>query len=245
MNFKFKPKLHFKRFEFKYLLPVATADRIIPALLQIMDWDPFVVGSQSKSYLVNSLYFDSPALKNYYDKIAGIKNRKKFRIRFYGNRIDKKTIVFMEYKRKNGLIVKKDRIAHPWGLVSLFLLRKANINDFPKESSELLEEFLFERKKYSLKPRIIVTYMRKPLVGRGKNNLRITFDYDLRVARMPDVKLLTAYRKIMPNYLVLELKCDNIIPFKIHEIIQQYQLVRGSYSKYCYGIDKSYQLRCR
>jgi SPX domain protein involved in polyphosphate accumulation len=243
MKFQTKPKYRPKRLEFKYLLSLREADRIIPALLRIMDWDQHAQDKQDQSYQVNSLYFDSPTLKNYYEKIAGIKKRKKFRVRYYQNKVDDQTLVFLECKRKQGLVIKKDRVAQPWSLVRAFLAGQVKVGDFPQASQQLLMEFQYEKRKYQMKPKTIVSYSRRALVGRGKNNLRVTFDSGLSALKMPDLKLLSGSRKIMTRHLVLEIKCDNIIPARVHEIIQQYQLVHGPHSKYCYSIDRTYCLR--
>ena len=50
-------------------------------------------------------------------------------------------------------------------------------------SKAFFDELNYDLARYNLKPKLWVTYLRKPLIGRGKNNLRVTFDYYLKVKR--------------------------------------------------------------
>ena len=47
-----KLKLHFQRFEFKYYLPKSKADKLIPALLNYLDWDPYIKELNTDFYQV-------------------------------------------------------------------------------------------------------------------------------------------------------------------------------------------------
>ena len=85
MNTK-KLNLHFRRFEFKYHVPRAIADRIIPQMLNYMVWDEYSDGDEG--YEVNSLYMDTGEFKCYHEKIDGLMNRKKARIRTYKKNVD-------------------------------------------------------------------------------------------------------------------------------------------------------------
>jgi len=71
--------LHFRRFEFKYLLNKAEESRIKRYLARYMVPDP--QAHKTGSYEVVSLYFDSPAFYYYHEKTDGIKKRKKIRER--------------------------------------------------------------------------------------------------------------------------------------------------------------------
>ena len=88
-----KPTLHFQRFEFKYFLPRHLAKQLVAALLPHMEWDPYIKQSQG-FYRVNSLYFDSPDYACFWDKEAGVADRKKLRLRYYGESLTPETPVF-------------------------------------------------------------------------------------------------------------------------------------------------------
>lgn len=229
-----KPKLHFQRFEFKYYLPNNKADKLIPALLNHMDWDPYVKKSGRDYYSVNSLYFDSPDFGCFWDKESGIVDRKKLRLRFY-NQLDDLQPVFAEIKRKQDALVIKDRIKltpddcrqeqldH-----QLFNLAHQSPDD------NFIKELIWFKNRNSMRPKLFVSYKRKALIGKLDPRFRITFDYDIKAglshSLMPDQSRL---KEVYPYGVVLELKYNNVLPQWFHRIIQKYQLQRLAYSKYC------------
>jgi len=238
---KEKPKLHFQRFEFKYYLPKNTADKLIPALLNHMDWDPYIVaastsgsGSGQDFYSVNSLYFDSPDLGCFWDKESGVGNRKKMRFRFYED-VKDKSPVYLEIKRKKDALVIKDRIKLSAQDGSnnnldrhLSLLTKENTDD------EFLKELIWFKRRNSMKPKLFISYKRKALVGKKDKKFRVTFDYDIKTQLMSDLgKPTSRLKEVYPGGVVLELKYNNVLPVWFHQIIQKFQLERLSYSKYC------------
>ena len=90
----------FSRFEFKYVLNEKLKKKIEEQIQQFMKYDGFAHSEYNNSYFVRSLYFDSPSSFNFYEKIDGVKKRKKFRLRTYGKKIDESPL-FMEQKGRN------------------------------------------------------------------------------------------------------------------------------------------------
>ena len=78
---KEKPKLSFRRFELKYVMPANLADSILASISNFVKPDPYT--GDKDHYFVNSIYLDSPNFISYQEKLDGLKNRKKFRIRYY------------------------------------------------------------------------------------------------------------------------------------------------------------------
>ena len=154
-----KLKLHFQRFEFKYYLPKSKADKLIPALLNYLDWDPYIKELNTDFYQVNSLYFDNQTFGCYWDKESGLSDRKKLRLRYYNQLSNLNSPVFLEIKRKKDALVIKDRI-------SIDAASSSNDN-FDKKLSELLNadqdnDFLHElvwfKKRNTLRPKLFVSY---------------------------------------------------------------------------------------
>lgn len=232
-----KPTLHFQRYEFKYFLPKSKADKIIPALLNYMEWDPYIKGSGRDYYPVLSLYFDSPDFGCFWDKESGIADRKKLRFRFYENNIQSSTPVFLEIKRKKDALIIKDRIKiEPSDCAKnrlddkLMSLLKTDSDD------DFLRELIWFKKRNVLRPKIFVSYNRKALVGRVNKKFRVTFDYDIKAALAGDFLSYGRMKNIYPAGAVLEVKYDNVLPFWFQEIIQKYQLERLAFSKYCNAV---------
>lgn len=214
---KHRIKLHFRRFEFKYLVSSEQKDEIIRQIKSFMYLDPFV--TSGISYLVTSLYFDSPTLTFYRQNEAGLPDRKKIRFRHYDNN---QKIVFKEIKRKHQDIVYKDRV----------------ISDGPPDSPVEIEIKQLT-KLLHLRPTLWIKYNRQPWID-PKNNLRVTFDSDITAASAKFMSDREAkwFRKILPGHNIMELKFDGKLPWQIFNIISKFSLIREALSKYRLAVEK-------
>lgn len=231
-----KPALHFQRFEFKYPMHKPTADKIIPALLKHMKWDPFVAKNEDKFYYVTSLYFDNSGYGCFFEKESGEKFRKKFRLRIYDNEITPETKMFVEIKRKNNALVLKDRVILPARRAREIIVDNRsvdNFREFGEGDAEVLREFLWTKNYNCLTPKLLVSYKRKPLVSKYDEEARVTFDYDIKAKTTKWFDGERGFREVLPNALILEIKYNNVLPYWLHEIIQKYGLERVAFSKYC------------
>ena len=236
------PRLHFRRFEFKYPLPLSIVDSLIPELLRYMDWDDY--SAAQEYYHVRSIYYESERFKCFHEKHAGEKNRKKYRLRYYNDILSEHTTVFLELKRKDDLIVLKDRLVTSFGALKDPLVNhdiKAMVAAVGENNLPVAEEFLFDISLYQLEPKLLVQYKRKALFGKFDKNFRVTFDYELETARVDSLNTnaLTP-EQVNPEMAVLEVKFNGTLPEWFHQIIQSFELVRNSNSKfeqslnYCY-----------
>jgi len=237
-------QLKFRRFEFKYQLPLFLIDRIISDLLDYMEWDPFVIDRADKSYQVSSLYFDSAGLGCYHEKLAGVKKRKKFRLRTYATALEPLTKVFIEIKRKDDMAILKDRLVIDYQSHFSFLTN-GQPNFAPHQMSaqekEVLKEFLWTKNHNCLMPKIMVIYKRQPLISRLDHRFRITFDSHLQAHPANRLSFSDRKTEIFPDQAVMELKYNNIIPSWFHHLIQKYQLDRRPFSKYCRSLAGCYK----
>lgn len=231
------PRLQFRRFEFKYHLPIFTVDKIIDDLLEYMDWDPFVSNRIDKSYQVNSLYFDSFSFGCYNEKLAGVKERKKLRLRTYATALEPTTKVFLEIKRKDDMVVFKDRLIIDYQ--DCHNLSDLKRYQFSKQEKKVLEEFLWTKSYNCMTPKLMVVYKRKALVGRFDKRFRITFDSQIQAypANQLSFSGNQPAAEIFPKRVIMELKYNNGIPYWFHWMIQKYQLSREPFSKYCQSLE--------
>ena len=104
----------FNRFELKYLIPLKTAEAFKKALGAFLVPDQH--GGSAGSYPLTSLYYDSPDFKFYWQKVEGIKFRRKLRIRVYGEMasLTPQTPVFVEIKQRLDRVTQKRRILLPY-----------------------------------------------------------------------------------------------------------------------------------
>ncbi|MDD4351700.1 MAG: polyphosphate polymerase domain-containing protein [Candidatus Gracilibacteria bacterium] len=235
-----KVSLTFRRFELKYQIEKRVADRIIPHLLDHMAWDEYV--GEAESYQVNSLYFDSPHLKNYHEKLDGLLNRKKPRIRNYSRDFDDNSKLFFELKRRSGDVILKDRILVQGKDFKKFVADPISLLQNKEYDPEFVNEFLFEIMNYQMTPQVLVSYDRKPFFSRQDKRFRVTFDYDLEIAAPVGADYHNKYRKINHDIVVMEVKFNGAMPQWFRKVIEKYHLDRESYSKYCHGIESLYGL---
>lgn len=234
------PKLHFQRFEFKYHLSSQDAEKISSDLLNNMVWDPHVLDCPDKSYTVTSLYLDSPALKCYHEKISGLKDRFKLRLRIYKDFLETGDDVFLEIKRKSDMVISKDRVILPFEIYKKILCGNSCLfSCASKHQQKTLQEFIWKKHRYCMKPLIYVRYKRKPLIGRFNDKFRVTFDSNISASCADDLSSCEKIHNVASGVTVMEVKYNNTLPSWFLHVIHKYQLDRRPFSKYCSGIEVS------
>lgn len=235
------PKLHFQRFEFKYLITSDLEREIKKRIAPYVQKDPFVVDNKDGMYEVISLYYDSPKFYYYHQKIDGILKRKKVRLRTYRNNGQFTQYAFFEIKRKHDMVVLKDR----------FVMSKEDYNKLIKNDDfhstaairdqnrkNIIKEFEWEQHLRSIIPKILVTYDREPYLGKYNENFRITFDKNIKAMQNDNLFYNgNDMLDVSGIYTVMEVKFNGTLPFYISEVIKEFNLERIAYSKYCNGID--------
>ena len=227
------------------------AKQVAAALLPHMEWDPYAKASQGL-YRVNSLYFDSPDYGCFWDKEAGVADRKKLRLRYYGDELTPETPVFAEIKRKQDALVIKDRVSLSarecqGPALGRRLMDMARVD----KNNEFLQELLWFKLRNALRPTVMIRYNRFALVGRRDKDVRATIDEGINTglqSRLSDKPRLP--RKVYPQGVVFEVKYNNILPAWFHRVLQTFELQRLAYSKYCNALrltipefdDNNYQL---
>jgi hypothetical protein len=228
-----KPTLHFQRFEFKYFLPRHQARPLIAALRPYTVRDPFAA-SPDGSYRVNSLYFDTPDYDTFWDKEAGLADRKKLRLRYYGERLGPEVPVFVEIKRKHFELVIKDRVSvKPDEVRGVRLQREFRELAKNGSNADFAGELSWFMNRNSLRPKIFIAYKRTALLSRRNKEFRVTIDEDI-IAREQFSLDRTASRKadIYRGGVVVEVKYENVLPAWFHRILQKFELQRLAFSKY-------------
>lgn len=235
-----KPRMHFQRFEFKYFVPDDLVEELTSFLLRFMRRDPYAVDLPTKSYSVISLYYDSPKLDYYYEKIDGMSRRKKVRWRTYEGQPGKPTY-FCEIKRKFDMVSLKDRVIAGTGerFPTMKGLPQVS-NSTPEAEKDFLNEVFSENLVRNLKPQVLVKYNRMPFVGIYEDRLRITLDSDIWAARVVDeVMTSDMYEPVLTNGMILEVKYNNSLPFWFLMAVRRHGLSRVAFSKYCRSIERT------
>lgn len=232
------------RNEFKYIVPESKMDLLRQLIMPFVNVDKFAGADGNNQYTVRSIYFDTPRYDYYFEKVEGIKNRKKLRIRGY-NEKDMEKIVFLEIKRKYDTPIMKYRAPVVFrDALEIFEETKLNghiINNhqFPK-GAESSKRFFYQMYSKNLRPVVLVIYEREAYMCKFDETIRITFDKNLRSVAYPAIDDLyteiDAQRSLL-NSFILEVKFNNHFPSWLFPTIAQLGLRKQSASKYCISMD--------
>ena len=187
--------------------------------------DPHAVDGK---YKIRSLYFDTLSDKALREKIDGVDNRKKFRIRYYN---DDLSFIRLEKKSKwNNLGTKAMAPLTPEQAQSI---ADGNIDWMADDPSELIRELFVEMRTTGLRAKTIVDYTREPFVFPA-GNVRVTLDYDIRTGLMstdflnPDTPTIP----IVDDPIILEVKWDAFLPEIIRDAVHLENRRAQAFSKY-------------
>ncbi|MDD9376918.1 polyphosphate polymerase domain-containing protein [Streptomyces sp. ZAF1911] len=233
-------RLHaFNRFELKYLVPVEQAAEIRDELAERMDRD---LHSPVGGYGVWSLYYDTPQLRFYWEKIEGLKFRRKLRIRRYGNLDDvtDESPVCVEIKQRVNRVTQKRRITLPYGIARQLCDGRQMVRHSAKESA-FVQEVLELVVRLNLQPTAITGYQREALVGRDADTgLRVTFDRRIR-GRDRDFYFGTPSPEnrftVPPHMSIMEIKVNERTPHWITDLTARRSLSLVRVSKYVQSIE--------
>lgn len=235
-------KLHFARFEFKYILPRQQREEFERELQFFMEFDPYVREREDHQYFVRSLYFDDPQYTCFHDKIEGMHSRAKFRIRTYTRSRSEPAPQFLEIKgRHNNLVIKhRTPIAE-----SSYLDHESDEQLVSKmigglTPSKVSERFHYERFRKRIRAVALVDYVRRPYISKFDADFRLTFDSELQGTKtraLFPVDDTFSSRRLLPGYTVMEVKFRHHIPSWFHRLLQAYELRRVSVSKICHAME--------
>ncbi|MDK9700115.1 MAG: polyphosphate polymerase domain-containing protein [bacterium] len=227
----------FVRKEYKYYVPWYSIDALRERILLHMDYDPFCLEMSDRMYHVRSIYYDTPHYLFYYEKLAGIKIRKKLRIRTY-NELTDNSPAFLEIKRKFDNYIFKDRVRIPLAEATNLLAGKSVvIGEKANNSSRVaLNKFVYLINNLNLRSSILVTYEREAFVGRENPTVRATFDKNVRSYPQPALEEIFREQDLTTfasQNFILELKFYDRMPYWARQIVRDFRLHLQSISKYC------------
>ncbi|MBQ7801586.1 MAG: polyphosphate polymerase domain-containing protein [Oscillospiraceae bacterium] len=195
------------RNELKYLISKTDAELLKLRLAGIMEPDPHAC--PAGKYTIRSLYFDDFSGTAFYEKLDGIAQRTKYRIRFYNYDA---SVIKLERKEKLGSLTRKT--AQTITKADARSLEYALSSRCPDNPEGLTEELRIGCMTRGLRPMVLVDYDRTPFICRD-GNTRITLDENLRTR--PYIAHLFASPRAMipvlePDQVILEVKFDDFLP---------------------------------
>ena len=185
-------------------------------------------GNIDKGYKISSLYFDDIYDTHLLDTVAGNSVRKKFRIRIYNDSFDH---IKLEVKYKYYNRIKKNSVS-----ISVEQMESL-INGIPIGSHYSMDdprtEFDMAIQRYSLRPKVIVTYERMAYIY-DVGNVRITFDENVRGSSRIEYfgcsNLVYDYPESRNS--IMEVKYDEFLPDFIAQTLEIDSMWQMAFSKY-------------
>lgn len=213
------------RHEWKHELSPLDLIPLRTRLCAVMDPDPNAINGK---YMIRSLYFDNLRDKALREKIDGVNQREKFRIRYYNGDT---SLIHLEKKTKdNGLGTK---FSAPLTAAQAQAVADGNTAWMLSSEYPLVQELYSKMQGEGLRPKTIVDYTREPFIY-IPGNVRVTIDYDIRTALnctdFLDPDCVTIPAGDAP--ILLEVKWDEFLPDIIRDIVQIPGRHVTSFSKY-------------
>ena len=236
------------RYEYKYIVPVEMLDKLRSLVKPFMEPDRHA-GPDGGMYTVRSIYFDTDDLECYYHKLAGVKRRNKVRLRGYNSEEDKNP-VFFEIKKKVDEPLFKNRAATTFE-EAMHILHGGQVDGYISETAKITKaeavanarRFMYHVHARRMRPVVTVVYVREPyqaILKDPDNDLRITFDRDLRA--VPNPKLEDLFKEkishpVNPRHFILEIKFNRYLPVWLRAITASLGLKKGPASKYVLAVE--------
>lgn len=170
---------------------------------------------------INNIYFDTMNLQCYNDNVNGISERKKYRVRWYGEDVFDIKNPNLEIKYRLSEVGSKDVLPVP---------------EFELQDLRGLTESVHERldKRVRLRPVLMNSYMRS-YFGTKDGKYRITIDRQLRFFSLLSSNRFVRYIT-KENAVIMELKYETADDETTDRITQYFPLRQTKSSKYVTGV---------
>lgn len=214
------------RNEVKHLIDAGDKAAICASMRAIAQ--PDIHAGPTGQYRVRSLYFDDAADRALREKLDGVNEREKFRIRYYNGDPS-----FLHLEKK----VKRDGVGYKLSAPLTAEEARRIVNGdtawMLQSGRPLVMELYCKMKSECLRPQTIVDYLRTPFVY-GPGNVRVTIDEDIRTG-LRGTDFLNPRCVTIPAgepVIVLEVKWDAYLPNGIRRAVQLRGRRATAFSKY-------------
>jgi hypothetical protein len=231
-------KLHaFNRYEIKYFVDELMVPALLTELAARMNSDPY---SPRGGYPVTSLYYDTPDLRFYWEKIEGLRFRRKLRMRLYGapSACTADSPVQVEIKQRVNRVTQKRRIELPYATALRWLNGREEIDCDPTQRP-FVDEVSTLVGNLDLRPVVTTGYLREAFVGRDADmGLRVTIDHKVH-GRDRDFHFASDARNrftIPPKLAIVEVKANERVPYWITDLLARVDMSVVRISKYCQSV---------
>lgn len=214
----------FQRVEKKYLLNKEKYMQLKKRLSFYMHQDEY------GKHTISNIYFDTEDNELIRRSIEKPVYKEKFRVRSYG--VPKKdSTVFLEIKKKYKGVVYKRRIAMTLQEAKNYLEKGI----VPEERGQIFKEIDYMLHYYKgIGPKLYLAYDRRAWIGNEDENLRITFDTNIRSRRSDMLLEHGDYgsKLLRDDMYLMEIKVPGAFPLWLSEVLNELEIYPVSFSKY-------------
>jgi hypothetical protein len=184
------------------------------------------------------VYLDTRRAALYREKVEGLRNRFKARVRGYDTIRPDSTVV-LELKHKRGDLSWKSRAHGPFAGMVEWLGDTSKPYPGVPAGWAGAQRFVHQMLRHSLAPVELVVYDREAFVGTHDPTLRVTLDMNLRGRRADSLQDLglPCHAHVFPKSFIFEVKFDHRFPVWLTPILSELGLRRRALSKYVLTLD--------
>lgn len=221
----------FNRYEHKYILNEKTFLKVLKVMDEHMALDAYNEGL--KPYTIANIYYDTPDDYLIRSSLLKPEYKEKLRLRAYGVP-DENSKVYLEIKKKYKGIVNKRRTALKIGEAYKFAENGVMPDIKPYMNEQVMREIEYFLKIYNLSRKVYIAYDRIAYFEKENNDLRISFDMNIR-SRRYNLKLEDGtYGESLldgDSYL-MEIKTSLAKPLWVADMLSEFEIRRTAFSKY-------------
>ncbi|MDO5397497.1 MAG: polyphosphate polymerase domain-containing protein [bacterium] len=221
----------FNRYEHKYKMDMDAFHKVLEVMDEHMELDKHC--ANHSLYTIANIYYDTPDNTLIRESLSKPVYKEKMRLRSYGVP-GMNTKVFLEIKKKfNGLVNKRRTTLK---LDEAYDFIKSGISPEIKDymNAQVVHELEYFMQRYSLSPKVYIAYDRLAYFEKGNDDLRISFDTNIRTRRH-DVALENGdygTKLISDDIRLMEIKTSSAMPLWLCKMLSDLNLRKTSFSKY-------------
>lgn len=183
-----------------------------------------------QSYMQEDVHGKSTICNIYYDTLHYILDteslqkppyKEKFRIRSYGVP-EEDSMVYLEIKKKWNNIAHKQRMGLPY----IDAMKYLQYDITPQHRGQIEAEIAYFIQSYQLVPKVFLAYEREPLQAILEEDIRITFDHNIRI-RYHDLNLASGdYGNLLfeEERILMEIKIVDAYPLWLSDELSIQQI---------------------
>lgn len=221
----------FNRCEQKYVITNTQFESLLLTIQQRMQYDSY--NQAGNAYHICNIYYDSEQDSLIQHSLQKPYYKEKLRLRAYGTP-QKNDMVFLEIKKKCKGIVNKRRTAIPLQVAYDFINTKRCPPPVPGMNQQVIHEIQYMLTRYSLLPKLYLSYDRFAFYDPKDTSFRITFDTNIVTRR--DHLQLEAGRQgeaLLPqDTWIMEVKANNGVKLWFAALLSENHIYPHSFSKY-------------